>query len=108
MRPCSVIGLVYAHYKNPKRDYKKSIKVFKKLIHDYPNSPFVEQAKVWSDALQTIQDSQNKVNDLKKKNDELENIINDLQMKNDELENIIDNLETVDTEIDQKSKNKSN
>jgi hypothetical protein len=100
------IGLIYAHDKI--KSYKKSIGAFKKLMHDYPNSPFVEQAKVWTDALQTIQDSQNKVNDLKKKNDELENIINDLQMKNDELENIIDNLETVDTEIDQKRKNKSN
>lgn len=100
------VGLIYAHDKI--KSYKKSIGAFKKLIHDYPDSPFVEQAKVWTDALQTMQDSQNKINDLKKKNDELENIINDLQMRNEELEYIIENLETVDTEIDQKIKNKSN
>jgi tetratricopeptide (TPR) repeat protein len=100
------VGLIYAH--DRMKSYKKSIRAFKKLIHDYPASSFVEQAKVWTDALQTMQDSQNKINDLQKKNDELENMINDLQMKNEELENIIDNLETVDTEIDQKIKNKSN
>lgn len=53
------IGFIYAHYKNPKRDYKQSIKVFKKLIHDYPNSPFAEQAKVWSEALQIIEKLKN-------------------------------------------------
>jgi hypothetical protein len=49
------MGIIYAHHKNPNKDYKQSIKVFKKLIHDYPQSPFAEQAKVWSEVLQIIE-----------------------------------------------------
>jgi outer membrane protein assembly factor BamD (BamD/ComL family) len=100
------IGLIYAHDKI--KSYKKSIGAFKKLMHDYPNSPFVEQAKVWTEVLQTIQDSQNKIGDLQKIIQDSQNKIDDLQKKNEGLENIIENLETVDTELDQKRKNKSN
>jgi outer membrane protein assembly factor BamD (BamD/ComL family) len=53
------IGLIYAHYKNPKRDYKQSIKTFNKLIHDYPRSSFAEQARVWSELLQAIENLKN-------------------------------------------------
>jgi tetratricopeptide (TPR) repeat protein len=53
------IGLIYAHYKNPQRDYKQSIKTFNKLIHDYPRSSFAEQARVWSELLQAIENLKN-------------------------------------------------
>jgi len=41
------IGLVYAHFGNPKRDYEKSLNHFLKLLNDYPKSHRVEQAKIW-------------------------------------------------------------
>ncbi len=100
------MGLICAHDKI--KSYKKSIRVFKKLVHDYPNSPFVEQAKIWADALQTIEDSQKKIDELQKTIGDSQKQIEDSQKKIDELEIIIENLETVDTEIDQKIKNKSN
>jgi tetratricopeptide (TPR) repeat protein len=53
------IGFIYAHYKNPKRDYKQAIKTFNKLIHDYPRSSFSEQARVWSELLQTLENLKN-------------------------------------------------
>jgi tetratricopeptide (TPR) repeat protein len=46
------MGLIYAHFGNPKKDYSKSIVFFKKLIKDYPQSPFVEQARMWTGTLQ--------------------------------------------------------
>jgi outer membrane protein assembly factor BamD (BamD/ComL family) len=49
------IGLIYAHYKNPKRDYNQSIKTFNKLIHNYPHSSFAEQAKVWVELIRAIE-----------------------------------------------------
>jgi outer membrane protein assembly factor BamD (BamD/ComL family) len=45
------IGLIYAHFGNPKKDYNKSIGFFRKLMKEYPQSPFVEQAKVWTGIL---------------------------------------------------------
>ncbi len=41
------IGLIYASSRYPKRDYRKSMNYFIKILNDYPQSPFVEQAKIW-------------------------------------------------------------
>ncbi|MEW6001257.1 MAG: tetratricopeptide repeat protein [Nitrospirota bacterium] len=49
------MGLIYAHYKNPKKDYGKSLSCFESLVKDYPQSPLHEQAKIWAEVLQTIE-----------------------------------------------------
>lgn len=49
------IGLIYAHYDNPDKDYKQSIDYFKRLIEKYPASPFMEQAKMWVSVLDVIE-----------------------------------------------------
>lgn len=41
------LGLIYAHYANPEKDYKKSIENFKQLIAEFPESPLSEEAKIW-------------------------------------------------------------
>jgi tetratricopeptide (TPR) repeat protein len=46
------LGLIYAHAGNPKKDYEKSIVLFKKLTKDYPHSPFATQARTWAGILQ--------------------------------------------------------
>jgi len=46
------LGLIYAHAGNPKKDYEKSIVLFKKLTKDYPHSPFAVQARTWGAILQ--------------------------------------------------------
>lgn len=46
------MGLVYAHAGNPKRDYRKAMGVFRRLISEYPQSPLVDQAKAWVGVLQ--------------------------------------------------------
>lgn len=51
------LGLLYAHYGNPKRDYGKSLAFFEKLVKDYPQSPRVEQAKIWVGVLGVIEKS---------------------------------------------------
>ena len=51
------MGLIYAHYGNPNKDYKKSILFFNKLLEGYPKSPLIEQAKIWIGVLQVIEKS---------------------------------------------------
>jgi tetratricopeptide (TPR) repeat protein len=41
------MGLICAHFANPKRDYKKSLAFFVQLLNDYPGSSLVEEAKIW-------------------------------------------------------------
>jgi tetratricopeptide (TPR) repeat protein len=48
------MGLIYAHSGNPEKDFRKSMSYFEKLVQDYPESPFAEQAKIWVATLQEI------------------------------------------------------
>jgi tetratricopeptide (TPR) repeat protein len=41
------IGLIYASSRYPKRDTKKSMDFFTDILNDWPQSPLVEQAKIW-------------------------------------------------------------
>jgi len=46
------MGWIYAHPGNPKKDYKKSIFFFTKLLEDFPQSAWSERAKIWVGILQ--------------------------------------------------------
>ena len=50
------MGLIYAHYKYPKKDYKKSLTLFKRILTDYPMSLLSEQADIWVGVLQVIEE----------------------------------------------------
>jgi tetratricopeptide (TPR) repeat protein len=49
------MGLVYASPKNPKRDNKQAIGFFNRVIKSYPESPWVEQAKIWVGVLDGVE-----------------------------------------------------
>ncbi len=46
------IGLIYAHLK----DYKKSLESFRRLLKEFPESPRIEEAKVWTGVLNAIEE----------------------------------------------------
>jgi len=46
------MGLIYAHFGNPKKDHGRATGFFRKLTKDYPHSPLVVQARVWIGLLQ--------------------------------------------------------
>ncbi len=46
------MGLIYAHPQNRKRNLEMSLNVFQRLIKDYPESPWTEQAKIWREVFQ--------------------------------------------------------
>jgi outer membrane protein assembly factor BamD (BamD/ComL family) len=49
------LGLISAHYANPKRDYKKALGYFMRIEKDFPRSPLVEEAKIWTSVLQAFE-----------------------------------------------------
>jgi tetratricopeptide (TPR) repeat protein len=51
------LGLLYAHYENPKKDYKQSLAYFRRLVREYPKAPLSEEAKIWIGVLQDIEKS---------------------------------------------------
>lgn len=51
------MGLIYANSKYPKKDYRKSMAFFQRVVRDYPQSPLVPQAKTWIGVLEVIEKS---------------------------------------------------
>jgi len=51
------MGLIYADFKNPHRDFGKAIMYFEKVIKEYPESIFALRARIWKDVLISIEKS---------------------------------------------------
>jgi len=49
------MALVFAHYANPKKDYRRSIGLFSRVVKEFPRSPRVEEAKIWIGVLEAIE-----------------------------------------------------
>lgn len=49
------IALIFADYRNPDKDYNKSLLYFKKLVNKFPQSNLREQAKTWIEVLDAIE-----------------------------------------------------
>ena len=73
------MGLIYAHGENPKKDYEKSLLFFKKVLTDYPQSPWAEEAKIWVGVLQ----------------------------ENEKLKKVIEKFKEVDIEVEEKKREKA-
>jgi tetratricopeptide (TPR) repeat protein len=84
------MALVYTCPGNPKRDSVKSIATFKRLIKDYPQSAWTEQAKIW---VQVIQEGEN-----------AKRVAATVTHENDKLKGIIEESKKVDLEIEAKKK----
>jgi len=65
------IGLIYAHFGNPDKDYLEAIQYLEKLIQKYPESPLVEQAKIWVNVLNIIEKAKQVDIEIDKKKKEL-------------------------------------
>ncbi len=49
------LGLISAHYANPKKDYRKALGYFMRVEREFPHSPLVEEAKIWTSVLQAFE-----------------------------------------------------
>ncbi len=98
------MGLIYAHYGYPERDYQKSLDHLKRLVKVFPQSPFAGQAKIWIGMLQENER-------LTKQTEELDKSIKRSQQESEKLKKEIEELnktikksKQVDIEIDEKKK----
>lgn len=49
------LGLIYAHVDNPMKDYKKSKIYFHVLATQFPDSDFIEEARIWLGLFETLE-----------------------------------------------------
>ena len=58
------MGILWAYPDNPKRNYEKAVKSFRRLLYYYPRSPLRDDARAWTEALDRIIDSEDKIKSL--------------------------------------------
>jgi len=73
------MGLIYAHFGNPRKDYRKSLDFFLKILNGYPGSPLVEQAKIWVGVLQENEKSSQIIEKSKKTIEQTKQMIEKLE-----------------------------
>lgn len=70
------MGLVYAHFANPKRNYEKSLQFFLRLLNDPVASPLIEQAEIWvgvlSENLETVKKAEKLKESIKEREEKRE------------------------------------
>jgi outer membrane protein assembly factor BamD (BamD/ComL family) len=49
------LGLISAHYANPKKDYKKALGYFMRMEREFPQSSLVDETKIWVSVLQAFE-----------------------------------------------------
>ncbi|HEY2988800.1 MAG TPA: hypothetical protein VGL11_13800 [Candidatus Binatia bacterium] len=47
------LGLISTHPGNPKKDYRTAMNYFNRMIKEYPQSPWVDQARAWVAVIQS-------------------------------------------------------
>lgn len=60
------IGIVWVHPDNPKKDYKKALNHFSRLLSDYPRSSLQGEARAWTVAIKMLISYENRIKNLKK------------------------------------------
>jgi len=92
-----LIGIIYAHPKNPSSNWVRSLESFQTLIEKYPGSKLVQASEAWSSVLLKITDTEREIAQLK-------NMINKKQGEVENLKTQIDNLKKIDLGIEEKKR----
>ena len=96
------MGMVYGDPENPKRDNRKSIGSFQRLVKEYPQSNWAEPARIWTEILEererlrramsgTLKDDENVKrlwNDALQENERLKRLSNETAQENQRLKRL--------------------
>ncbi len=91
------LGLIYANYEYQKRDNKKSLEFFRKLVKTYPQSPLAVQAKSW---IGILMENERLNNELESSNSEKKRLNSEIE----KLSKTIEKTKQIDIEIEEKKK----
>ena len=114
------MGLVYAHPDNPKKDRRKAIGSFSRVVARYPESPWAEPAKIWVGVLSEAEESKLEIErakeiieisnqDAERSRQALEKSRQEVEKSRQEVEKtkqIIERSKQVDIEIEQKRRDR--
>jgi len=98
------MGLIYAYPEYPDANYETALNFFKKLIREYPESVFKNQAKIWISILNQTAEHETEKDKNKKQMDLLEKALNAEKKQIKNLKNQIKSLKEIDLGIEEKKR----
>ena len=98
------MGLIYAYPEYPDANYETSMAFFKKLIREYPESVFKNQAKIWISILNQAAENEKEMDKKKNRIDLLENALNVEKKQIKRLKNQMKRLKEIDLGIEEKKR----
>ena len=101
-----MLGLIHVHPGNPNKDYGKSLDLMKRLVKEYPNSFFGQQAKAWIGLL-LMNEKAGKENDkFIKEHEKLIKENEKLIKEHEKLSRMLEEYKQVDIDIEGKKREK--
>ncbi len=95
-----MLGLIYAHPGNPNKDFGKALDFLKRLVKEFPQSFFSQQAKAWMGLLQ-MNEREGKENEkLIKEHDKLFKEHEKLVKEYEKMSKMLEEYKKVDIEIE--------
>lgn len=98
------LGLIYAYPEYPDANYETALTFFKKLIGEYPDSVFKNQAKIWISILNQTAEHEKERDKNNKQIDLLERALKAEKKQIKNLQNQIKSLKEIDLGIEEKKR----
>ncbi len=98
------MGLIHAYPEYPDANYETSLTFFQKLIRDYPESVFKNQAKIWISILNQAAENETAMDKKSKQIDRLKNALKAEKKQIKNLQNQIKGLKEIDLGIEEKKR----
>ena len=87
------MGCLYAHPRNPQRDYQKSLDAFRRVVNDYPRSKYREPAEAFLTVVGEATNRNSQSAAQKKQLETLEKQVEGLQKQIEQMKEIDRSLE---------------
>jgi len=96
------MGCLYAHPRNPQRDYQKSLEAFRRVINDFPGSKYRESSEALLSVVGEAADRNSRTTSQKKLIETLEKQVGTLEKQVEGLQKQIEQMKEIDRSLEEK------
>ena len=96
------MGCLYAHPRNPQRDYQKSLDAFRRVVNDYPRSKYREPAEALHSVVGEMASQNSQAASQKKQVEALEKQLDGQQKQIEGLQKQIEQMKEIDRSLEEK------
>jgi tetratricopeptide (TPR) repeat protein len=96
------MGCLYAHPKNPQRDYQKSLDALRRVVNDYPGSKYRAQAEALLSVVGEASSRNSEAASQKKLIETLEKQVGTLEKQVESLQKQIEQMKEIDRNLEEK------